>query len=114
MIYYNTRHTTSIYYVYNDRICETRLTKAASKVSNLFYSRLHGALGCLPPNLEAVAQAVFALRTTNTSVFLLNLLLLISKNARKGVAKVRGRALWSVYYYCVSPGHYGINRLQAD
>ncbi len=32
----------------------------------------------------------------------------------KGVAKVRGRALVSIYYYCVSPGHYGINQLQAD
>ncbi len=32
----------------------------------------------------------------------------------KGVAKARGRVLYSVYYYRVSPGHYELNRLQAD
>ncbi len=57
-------------------------------------SKVHGDLGCLPPNLEVVAQAVFALRTTTLQYFLLNLLLLISKKTPgKGVAKVRGCAL---------------------
>ncbi len=66
---------------------------------HLIYStnRLHGALGCCPPNLEAVAQAAFALSTTTLQYLKKNnLLLLISrrkKTLRKGVAKVRGRAL---------------------
>ncbi len=44
-------------------------------------NRLHGVLGFRPPNLEAVAQVIFTIRTT-TLVFLLNLLLLISKKCR--------------------------------
>ncbi len=36
---------------------------------NYSTSTLHGALGCRPPNLEAVAQAVFALCTTTLQYF---------------------------------------------
>ena len=60
--------------------------------SKVFYffslstSKLHGALGCHPPNLEAVAQAVFALQHW----------------PRKGVTKAIGHVLYSIYYYCMS------------
>ncbi len=62
---------------------EKRLTRHLKFL--VLHSRLHGPL-ILPPNLGAVAQAVFALRTTNFSIFA-NLLLLIfrKKMAGKGV-----------------------------
>ncbi len=52
-----------------DRFWENRPKRGI--LSFLIYStsRLHGALGCRPPNLEAVAQAVFALRTTTLQYF---------------------------------------------
>ncbi len=50
-------------------------------------------MGCLPPNLEAVAQAVFALRTTTLSIFAKLIIADFEKTPGKGVAKVRGRAL---------------------
>ncbi len=55
---------------------------------------LHGVLGCRPPNLEAVAQAVFALRTTTLQYFAKLIIADFEKTPRKGVAKVWGRGLY--------------------
>ncbi len=52
-----------------DRICENPAKRGIFSFLIYSTSRLHGALGCLPPNLEAVAQAVFALRTTTLQYF---------------------------------------------
>ncbi len=52
-----------------DRICENPAKRGIFSFLIYSTSRLHGALGCLPPNMEAVAQAVFALRTTTLQYF---------------------------------------------
>ncbi len=59
-------HTTALIC---DRICENPAKRGIYSFLIYSTSRLHGALGCLPPNLEAVAQAVFALRTTTLQYF---------------------------------------------
>ncbi len=46
-----------------------------------------------PPNLEAVAQAVFALALQHFSIFAKLIIADFEKTPGKGVAKVRGRAL---------------------
>ncbi len=81
-------------------------------------------MGCHPPNLEAVAQAVFALQ--HFSIFAKLIIADFDKNNNnknnnnnnkkpcKGVAKARGHALYPYTTYRVSPGHHGLNRLQAD
>ncbi len=79
---------------------------AASKVSIFFpTSKLHWALGCRPPNLEVVAQAVFALQHFSIFAKLIiadfgktkqkknNNKTNKQKKTRKGVAKARGRVL---------------------
>ncbi len=71
-------------------------------------------MGCLFPNLEAVAQAVFALRHYNTSVFLLNLLLLISKKRQvKALLRSGGVPCVRILLLRVS-GTLWNKRLQAD
>ncbi len=56
-------------------------------------SRLHGAFVYRPPNLEAVAQDAFALRTVHFSIFARLITDDFEKTPGKGVAKIRGRAL---------------------
>ena len=54
----------------------TRFVKIGlNAASNVFFflfsptGRLHWVLGCCPPNLEAVAQAIFALRTATLQYY---------------------------------------------
>ncbi len=49
-------------------------------------------MGCRPPNLEAVAQAAYPLQ--HFSIFAKLIIADFEKTPRKGVAKVRGRALY--------------------
>ena len=110
----------------------------SAKMRYLRFSIFSTSRWCRPPNLEAVAQGVFVLQYFSIQIIIAdfkkkNTLKTKQKNNKKNKHKktkqkkqkqkkqtrhvkelLRGRVLYSVYYYRMSPRHYELNWLQAD
>ncbi len=75
----------------------------ASKVFCAFVcfstSRLHGALGCRPPNLKLQHKPSSPYAQHFSIIVQIVIVNFRGKMLHKGVANVRGHVLYSVYYY---------------
>ncbi len=75
----------------------------------------HGTFILSPHHVCAKGlQNLCSVRLQHFSIFAKLIIGDFEKKRRVKALLGQGTCLVSVYYFCVSPGHYGMNRLQAD